>query len=122
MPRLRWVAFALGAALSIATGLRAEDESVPKGAADEITFQFLPPPIDEARYSIGVFDAKGKLVRRLHEGALESSFPAALNGLIVRWNAKDDVGKRLPNGRYQLRGYAIGPLKIIGEATVGNDW
>ena len=122
MPLFRRGTIALIVGLGFAAGLRAEDEGVAKGPIDEITFQFLPPPIDEARYSIGVFDAKGKLVRRLHEGALETSFPAALNGLIVRWNAKDDAGRRLPNGRYQLRGYAVGPMKITGVATKGNDW
>lgn len=108
--------------LGFAAVLGAEDEGVAKGPADEITFQFLPPPIEEARYSIGVFDAKGKLVRRLHEGTLESAFPAALNGLVVRWNAKDDAGRRSPNGHYQLRGYAVGPMKVTGVATKGNEW
>ncbi len=122
MSLLRWGTIALGVALGFAAEVGAEDESVPKGSADESTFQFLPPPIDDARYSIGVFDAKGKLIRRLQEGALESSFPAALNGLIVRWNAKDDAGRRAPNGRYQIRGYAVGPLKITGVAAMGNDW
>ena len=122
MPLFRRGMIALIVGLGFPAGLRAEDEGVTKGPVDEITFQFLPPPIDEARYSIGVFDAKGKLVRRLHEGALEASFPAALNGLIVRWNAKDDAGRRLPNGRYQLRGYAVGPMNVIGVATKGNDW
>ena len=122
IPLLRWGAFTLGLAMGCSTNLCAQDETVPKGTSDEISFQFLPPPIDDARYSIGVFDGKGKLVRRLHEGVPESSFPAALNGLIVRWNAKDDAGKRLPNGHYQLRGYAVGPTKITGVATVGNDW
>ena len=122
MPLLRPVTIALVVWVGVATGLRGEDEGVAKGPADEITFQFLPPPIEEARYSIGVFDAKGKLVRRLHEGTLESAFPAALNGLIVRWNAKDDAGRRLPNGHYQLRGFAVGPMKVTGIATKGNDW
>ena len=122
MMLLRPGSIALALALALVAGVRAEDEGVAKGPADEITFQFLPPPVDEARFSIGVFDAKGKLVRRLHEATVESAFPAALNGLVVRWNAKDDAGKRLPNGHYQLRGYAIEPMKITGVATTGNDW
>ncbi len=122
MPLFRRGTIALIVGLAFAAGLRGEDEGVARGSADEITFQFLPPPIDEARYSIGVFDAKGKLVRRLHEGTIESAFPAALNGLIVRWNAKDDAGRRLQNGHYQLRGYAVGPMKVSGVATKGNDW
>ncbi len=123
MPLFRRGTIALIVGLGFAAGLRAEDEGVAKGGPiDEIAFQFLPPPIDEARYSIGVFDAKGKLVRRLHEGTLESAFPAALNGLIVHWNAKDDAGRRLPNGHYKLGGYAVGPMKVTGVATKGNDW
>lgn len=107
-------------ALLLASKLLAEDEGGPKNRA--LTFQFLPPPVDQARYSIGVFDAKGVLVRRLHEGVAEEKLPAALNGLVVKWDAKDDSGKRVPNGKYELRGFALPPMKVTGVATKGNDW
>lgn len=104
----------------LATTALAEDEGGARNRA--LSFQFLPPPIDEARYSIGVFDSKGALVRRLHENTAEAKFPAALNGLVVKWDAKDDAGKRVPNGKYELRGFAVPPLKVTGVATRGNDW
>lgn len=111
--------FLLAAALA-ATSLLAEDEGAAKNRA--LTFQFLPPPVDEPRYSIGVYDSKGALVRRLHENVAEAKFPAALNGLIVKWDANDDAGKRVPNGKYTLRGLAVPTLKVTGVATRGNDW
>ncbi len=107
-------------ALLLAGSGRAEDEGVPRSA--DLTFQFLPPPLDDARYSIGVFAADGKLIRHLHETAPENVFPAALNGLVVKWDAKDDAGKRAANGKYELRGYAVAPVKVRGVATRGNDW
>ena len=85
----------------------------------------MPPPStdEKARYSIGVFDAGGKLVRRLAEAAPESSFSAGMNGFVTRWDLKGDGGKRVPNGRYVLRGVAIPPLKVTGIAAGGgNDW
>lgn len=106
--------------LLLTSRLLAEDEGGPKNRA--LTFQFLPPPVDQARYSIGVFDAQGALVRRLHENVAEEKFPAALNGLVVQWDAKDDRGKRVPNGKYELRGFALPPMKVTGVATKGNDW
>ncbi len=84
---------------------------------------FLPPPLERASFSLGIYEAKsGRLIRRLHEAAPESAFTAGLNGLITRWDGKDDVGKPMPTGPYAARGYAVGPLKVEGVEFLGNDW
>lgn len=114
-----WLPAAILALISVVT-LPAEDEGVARTV--DLSFQFLPPPLEDTRYSIGVFEAKGRLVRRLHDGTPESAFPAALNGLVVKWDGKDAAGKRAPNGRYEVRGYAVGSLKLTGVAIRGNDW
>ncbi len=96
-------------------------ESTKKGGSVPITF--LPPPIENATYSVGVYEVKtGKLVRRLCEAAGQNTFKTGLNGLITSWDGRDDDGKPLPPGKYAARGYAVGPLKVVGEAILGNDW
>ncbi len=92
-----------------------------KGGSVPLTF--VPPPVENATYSVGIYDAKtGKLARRLCEAAGQNTFKVGLNGLVTSWDGKDDDGKALPPGRYAARGYAVGPLKVEGEAILGNDW
>ncbi len=89
----------------------------------KVPISFLPPPLENATYSLGIYEAKsGKLVRRLQEIAPESAFTVGLNGLITSWDGKNDAGKAVPPGRYAARGYAVGALKIQGEGGSGNDW
>ena len=89
----------------------------------KIPISFLPPPLETATYSLGIYDAKsGKLVRHLQEAATESAFTIGLNGLITNWDGKDDAGKAVPPGKYDARGYAVGELKVEGVETFGNDW
>jgi hypothetical protein len=91
--------------------------------AGSVAISFLPPPLERATYSVGIYEAKGgKLVRRLHEAAAQSVFAVGLNGLITKWDRKDDAGKTVPPGKYAARGYAVGPLKVEGVAIHGNDW
>ena len=88
-----------------------------------VQISFLPPPLEHATYSVGIFDAKtNKLVRHLDEFAQEKDFTVGLNGLITAWDGQDDAGKPVLPGRYAARGYAVGPLKVAGEAIEGNDW
>jgi hypothetical protein len=85
--------------------------------------EFVPPPMDGASYSLGVYSVKtGRLVRQLFESSRESAFTAGLNGLITSWPGQDDEGKPAPAGTYSARGYAVGPLKVEGVAVLGNDW
>ena len=104
-----------------ATAQEAE-KPVPVERA-KIALSFLPPPLETATYSLGIYDVKThKLVRRLHEFAAEGAFTVGLNGLITAWDGKDDGGKPVPPGRYAARGYAVGALKVEGKAILGNDW
>lgn len=89
----------------------------------KVPISFLPPPLETATYSLGIYDTKnGKLVRRLQEAATESAFTVGLNGLITNWDGRDDAGKAVPSGRYAARGYAVGELKVEGVDILGNDW
>lgn len=107
-------------ALLIGTHAPAQE---PKRPAGSVQLSFLPPPLEHATYSLGIFDAKtNKLVRHLLEVAQEKDFTVGLNGLITTWDGRDDNGKSVPPGRYAARGYAVGPLKIQGEDIQGNDW
>ena len=96
-------------------------DTLKKGGAVPLTF--LPPPLENATYSVGVYEAKsGKLVRRLCEAAGQGDFKVGLNGLITSWDGRDDNGKALPPGRYAARGYAVGPMEVEGVDVLGNDW
>ena len=88
----------------------------------KVQISFVPPPLENATYSVGVYDAKGRLVRRLLEIAPESAFTVGLNGLMTSWDGKDDAGMPVPPGRYAARGFAVGALKVEGVAIRGNDW
>ena len=106
---------------ALAAGPVQGQEIPKKGGSVPITF--VPPPLENATYSVGIYDVKtGKLARRLCEAAGQNTFKIGLNGLITSWDGKDDDGKPLPPGRYAARGYAVGPLKVEGEAILGNDW
>ena len=93
------------------------------GERSPVPISFLPPPLETATFSVGIYDAKTrKLVRHLHEGAAAGAFTVGLNGLITSWDGKDDSGKPVPPGKYAARGYAVGDLKVEGKAILGNDW
>ena len=126
LPILRRHATALVALLACAAILlmpaltRAQESS---RSAASIQISFLPPPLEHATYSLGIYDAKnGALVRHLQEFAPEGAFTVGLNGLITNWDGKDGHDKLLPPGKYVARGYAVGPMKVEGEAILGNDW
>lgn len=89
-----------------------------RAAADDI--EFAVP--DEGRITLGVFDTHGKLVRRLHTLAEQSDFATGLNGLITRWDGRDDSGTKLPPGTYHLRGYLVGEVEVEGRSFHFNDW
>ena len=113
LPRLKL----LMAGLVLAAGVaRGQDER-------KVPISFVPPPLENATYSLGIYEAKsGKLVRRLQEIAPESAFTVGVNGLMTSWDGKDDAGKPVAPGRYAARGYAVGALKVEGVGIRGNDW
>jgi hypothetical protein len=88
----------------------------------EQRFTFALPEA-EGRISLGVFDSTGKLRRTLYVSAAETDFVIGLNGLIARWDGRDDFGQALPPGQYRVRGYLVtDELKAEGIAYQFNDW
>ena len=88
----------------------------------EQRFAFALPEA-EGRISLGVFDSTGKLRRTLYVSAAETDFVIGLNGLIARWDGRDDFGQALPPGQYRVRGYLVtDELKAEGIAYHFNDW
>jgi hypothetical protein len=71
----------------------------------------VPPPL-EGRISLGIYDAKGKLVRVLHQEADLNEFKIGADALVTQWDGKNDNGEDLPAGKYHGRGYLVGPLKV----------
>ena len=89
----------------------------------KVPISFLPPPLETATYSLGIYDAKsGKLVRRLQEAATESAFTVGLNGLITELGRQGRRWQSRAAGAYAARGYAVGALKVEGVEILGNDW
>jgi hypothetical protein len=95
----------------------AGDENVETGKQ----LIFLPPPI-EGVISLGVYEARGKLVRVLKQGAEIDSFKSTLNGLLADWDGADANGKVVPAGKYFARGVLIGDVIVAGVAYHLNDW
>lgn len=122
----RWLAVAavLSAALASAAG-RAEPPagSSAPAAPGSVQVMFLPPPLEAAVYSVGIYETKtGRLVRRLHEGVEDGAFTAGLNGFITSWDRRDDTGKTVPAGRYAAHGWAVGEMRVEGVDILGNEW
>ena len=78
--------------------------------ARSVRISFVPPPMD-GTISLGIYDQAGKIVRILHQNAQLNDFAIGADALITRWDGKDDGHQDLPSGRYQARGYLVGPLK-----------
>ena len=87
-------------------------EQTPSASpARSVRISFVPPPL-EGRISLGIYDAKGKLVRVLHQEADLNEFKIGADALVTQWDGKNDDGQDLPAGRYHARGYLVGPLKV----------
>lgn len=90
-------------------------------AADQ-RFTFALPET-EGKITLGVFDARGALVRTLCVAASEKDFQIGLNGLIATWDGKNSQGEALPAGRYHIRGWLVpDDVRAEGEAYHFNDW
>jgi hypothetical protein len=79
--------------------------------ARNVRISFVPPPL-EGRISLGIYDAKGKLLRVLHHEADLNEFKIGADALVTQWDGKNDNGEDLPAGKYHARGYLVGPLKL----------
>ena len=79
--------------------------------ARSVRISFVPPPLD-GRISLGIYDAKSKLVRVLNRQSDLNDFKIGADALVTQWDGKNDNGEDLPAGKYHARGYLVGPLKV----------
>ena len=87
-------------------------EQTPSASpARSVRISFVPPPL-EGRISIGIYDAKGKLVRVLYQEAELNEFKIGADALVTQWDGRNDDEEDLPAGKYHARGYLVGPLKV----------
>lgn len=104
---------------------RAQDSPTPQPSATalprKVRISFLPPPL-EGSISLGVYDAKGKLVRVLHRESDIDGFQIGHDALSTTWDGNDDAGQPLPAAKYHARGYVVGDLQIEGVGFYFNDW
>jgi len=106
--------------LLTASALRA-DSFFERHAEGGATIGFAVPEIDGG-ISLGIYDEQGQLTRILAVDAAPDEFVKGLNGLIARWDGKDNAGKLASAGRYFARGIVVGDIRVEGEKFVGNDW
>lgn len=111
--------------LSFAVTARGQEtpapEPKPSETARSVRISFLPPPLD-GTISLGIYDAKGKLVRVLHREADINEFKIGADALSTTWDGKDDAGASVPAGKYSAHGFVIGDLKTEGVGFFFNDW
>lgn len=112
--------------LGLTIAARAQDSATPQPtstppAPRSIRVSFLPPPLD-GTISLGIYDAKGKLVRTLHREADINEFEIGQDALSTKWDGKDDAGENVPAGKYSARGFVVGDLGIKGVGFFFNDW
>ena len=86
-----------------------------------VRISFVPPPI-EGTISLGIYDPPGKLVRILHRESGTDDFTIGHDALITEWDGKNEVGEDMPVGKYNARGFLVGPLAIEGVDYFFNDW
>lgn len=100
----------------------AQESPTPSPApARNIRISFVPPPLD-GTISLGVYDAKGKLVRVLFREADINEFTIGQDALSKTWDGKDDAGENVPPGKYSAHGFVVGDVKIEGVGFFFNDW
>ena len=96
-------------------------EPKPSPSERSVRITFLPPPLD-GTISLGIYDAKGKLVRVLHREADINEFNIGADALSTRWDGKDDRGENVSAGKYSAHGFVVSDLKIEGVGFFFNDW
>jgi hypothetical protein len=88
-----------------------QEQTPSASPARSVRISFVPPPL-EGRISLGIYDAKDKLVRVLHQEADLNEFKIGADALVTQWDGKNDDGEDLPAGKYHARGYLVGLLKV----------
>ena len=111
---------------ALLSSLSAEESPSPTPsssapASRNIRISFVPPPLD-GTISLGVYDAKGKLVRVLFREADINEFTIGSDALSTTWDGKDDAGENVLPGKYSAHGFVVGDLKIEGVGFFFNDW
>jgi hypothetical protein len=89
----------------------APEQTPSASPPKSVRISFIPPPL-EGRISLGIYDAKDKLVRVLHQEADLNEFKFGADALVTQWDGKNDDGEDLPAGKYHARGYLVGQLKV----------
>ena len=95
--------------------------SSPSPVARSVRISFLPPPLD-GTISLGIYDAKGKLVRVLYREADINEFTIGADALSTTWDGKDDARESVPAGKYSAHGFVVGDLGIDGVGFFFNDF
>jgi hypothetical protein len=111
------------AAASLVVNAAAQESPSPTATAAprSIRISFVPPPLD-GTISLGVYDAKGKLVRILFREGDINEFNIGSDSLSTTWDGKDDAGENVPPGKYSAHGFVVGDLKVEGVGFFFNDW
>src|SRR5438874_2694920 len=115
------IALALTAAWLLGNAVAQEPSPMPTATPRSIRVSFVPPPLD-GTISLGVYDAKGKLVRVLFREADINEFNIGSDSLSTTWDGKNDTGENVPPGKYSAHGFVVGDLKIEGVGFFFNDW
>lgn len=108
-------------ALSLAQESPTPEPTSSAAPARNVRISFVPPPLD-GTISLGVYDAKGKLVRVLLREADINEFTIGQDALSKTWDGKDDAGENVPPGKYSAHGFVVGDVKIEGVGFFFNDW
>jgi hypothetical protein len=108
-------------ALSLAQESPTPEPASSPAPARSVRISFVPPPLD-GTISLGVYDAKGKLVRVLFREADINEFTIGQDALSKTWDGKDDAGENVPLGKYSAHGFVVGDVKIEGVGFFFNDW
>lgn len=123
--QLAVIAALLLLAVASASIARAQDSPAPQPSATalprKVRISFLPPPL-KGSISLGIYDAKGKLVRVLHRESDIDEFQIGHDALSTTWDGNDDANQPLPAAKYHARGYVVGDLQIEGVGFYFNDW
>ncbi|MEY2498535.1 MAG: FlgD Ig-like domain [Verrucomicrobiota bacterium] len=123
--RTRKIALALLITLSLDRVAAQESPSLSPSPspteARSVRISFLPPPLD-GTISLGIYDAKGKLVRVLYREADINEFTIGNDALSTTWDGKDDAGENAPMGKYSAHGFVVGDLGIEGVGFFFNDF
>src|SRR5215470_15787017 len=73
----------------------APEQTASASPARNVRISFVPPPL-EGTISLGIYDAKGKLVRVLHQESDPNEFQIGADALVTQWDGKNDSGEDLP--------------------------